>query len=273
MTEISIEIPSNYDPNIIDLLESLRTQSFQDYEVIVATYSSELKDLIKDYDVKIATTIKSGTLYRRAAAHDLSKGKKILMLESSRYLHRDCLLEINRHNQDMMILEEEDVENNLIAKIQNIERSLGVSKIGKLSPETLIIEPRVFAKNIADIVFDKIKLIDPIILKNIQFGDLDIIYYEAFRVSQNLIAIDSPLIYHHTDLTIFELVKKYYRYGQSNRLLKRTPYSGKFKARSHLRPNYGLKESVEVYALWSIKAISFVLGQYISYSPPEKLWK
>ncbi len=54
MVEISIEIVSNYDLRIFSLLESIRKQTFQDYETIVSTDSQELVDLIKSFDIKIA---------------------------------------------------------------------------------------------------------------------------------------------------------------------------------------------------------------------------
>ena len=261
--EISIELPSNYDVRIIDLLESLRIQTFQDYEIIVATYSPALEDLVKNYDVRVVRTIDSGTLFRRIEAHRLARGERIFLLEASRFLNKDCLLEIDRCNNDMIVMEERDVNNNFIAKIQNIERSSAADKLPRISPEQLIVEPRVFSKHILDEVFRKAKLINEQILKKIYFGDLDIIFYEAYNMSQNIGLINRPLVYHYTDENILEFIRKYYNYGRSNKYLRFTPYKGKFKARSHLRPSFGFAETFAIYSLWLVKAMSFAVGQYM----------
>ena len=262
MSEISIEIVTNYDLRIINLLESIREQNFQEYETVVATDSQNLIDLIKEYDVKVVQTISSGTLYRRMKAHKLSKSGKSLLLESSRFLHRNCLAELSQNNHDMVVVEEKDVGNGLIAKLQNVERSSSVHKTAKFSPNLLIVEPRLFSKHILDKAFSKIEDIPTSILLKIQYGDLDIIYHESFKISQDVYMTNFPLIYHHTDENIFELIKKYYNYGKSNKFIKMTKYSENFTFRNHFRPYYGIKESFQIYPLWLVKALSFALGQY-----------
>jgi hypothetical protein len=260
LSEISIEIVTNFDKRILKTLESIRSQTFQDFDVVVATDSPELKDIVKNYNAKIVIVEKSGTLYRRIEAHRNSNGRKSLLLEASRYLDKNCLFEINKHKEDMIIVQERDINDNYIARIQNIERSLNASKLSAISPESLILEPRVYSKGLLDHVYKKAELIKLDILKSIQYGDLDIIYYESYQVTYNIGIINQPIIYHYTDENIKELIRKYYSYGKSNKLLKYTPYNGKFNAKNHLRPNYGLKNNIPVYLLWSIKAISFALG-------------
>ena len=262
MSEISIEIVSNYDTRIIDLLESIRKQTFQEYETIIATDSKKLIDLIKEYDAKIIQTVHSGTLYRRMVAHKSSTGEKSLLLEASRFLYKDCLMELSKNSHHMVVIEEKDVGNSLVARVQNIEKSAYVNKMVKYSPDSLIVEPRMLSKYILDEAFPKIELIPKQILLNIQYGDLDIIYHEAFKISQDVSTTNFPLIYHYTDNNIFELIKKYYSYGRSNRFIKMTNYSKKFTLRNHLRPNYGIKKSLQIYPLWLVKALTFGIGQY-----------
>lgn len=266
MSEISIEIVSNYDPRIINLLESIRQQRFQEYETIVATDSQNLIDLIKEHDVKIIQTVGSGILYRRFKAHELAKSKRSLLLEASRFLHKDCLLELSQINHDMVVVEEKDVGTGFIAKLQNIERSASVHRTVKFSPNLLIVEPRVFSKHILDKAFLEIGKIPQSILLKIHYGDLDIIYHESFKLSQDVSRTYFPLIYHHTDENMFELIKKYYYYGKSNKFIKMTKYSENFTFRNHIRPYYGIRESFKIYPLWLIKAMCFALGQYNPFS-------
>ncbi|MCL4480226.1 MAG: hypothetical protein M1113_01920, partial [Candidatus Thermoplasmatota archaeon] len=228
MTEISIEIVSNFDPRIINLLESIRKQTFQEYEIIVGTNSEELIDLVKNFDTKIAYKENAGVLYRRMIAHKLSRSRKSLLLEATRYLTSDSLFKLSSISHDLVIIEEKDIGDNFIAKVQNIERSANVHKISTFSPDSLIVEPRMFSKYVLDVAFREIEAIPLPILTNMQYGDLDIIYYEAFKISQDIYATNTPLIYHYTDENIFGFIKKYYNYGKSNRYIKMTQYKKKF---------------------------------------------
>ena len=274
MVEISIEIVSNYDLRIFSLLESIRKQTFQDYETIVSTDSQELVDLIKSFDIKIAYRENAGVLYRRMMAHKLSNGKKSLLLEASRFLSLDALYKLSLIDNAMIVVEEKDMGKNFITRVQNIERSANVHKTPTFSPNSLIVEPRVFSKPILDTAFQEIKAIPYPILIKMHYGDLDIIYHEAFKISHDISATVTPLIYHYTDENVFGFIKKYYTYGKSNKYIKMTKYSKKFTLRNHLRPYYGIKESLQIYSLWLIKALAFGLGQFSPFTlntrKPEK---
>ena len=269
MPSISIEIPTNFDKRILDSLESIRSQSFQDYEVIIVTTDENVKELIEGFDVKLLLAPSSGTFLRRIIAHNAAKGDSALLIEASRMLEKNCLRTLSETNHDMLIIEERDIGTKLIAKIQNIEKNFNSSEVQKFSPDSLIAEPRFFNSVILDKVFQKTRLIDKNLLSKIQFGDLDIIYYESYLISKDLHVIKNPLIYHYTDQNIFQLARKYYNYGKSNKVIKSTPYGKIFKSSNHLRPYYGLTNSALVYSLWMIKATSFFSGMYFSRGLPN----
>lgn len=269
MPKITIEIVTNYDPRIKSTLDSIRQQSFQDYEVIISTDDDRIRDIAEDFDVRIITCPASGTLFRRIAAHDKANGDNVLLLEASRFLDRDCLLELIDRKEDMIIIEETDLESTLIAKIQNWERREDIRNAKCFSPEFLVVEPRYFKRQVIDEAYKAAALMNPDTLKWIRWGDLDIIYYEAYRNWKRVGITSRPLIYHYPDKNVRELFLKYYTYGISSKLLKLTPYKGKFRMSYHARPYCGLKKTLAIYALTSLKAVAFIYGNVLPREPQK----
>lgn len=260
MSTISVEVVTNYDKRIDRTLESLRSQTFQDYEIIVVSNDLRVKELISGYDVQYIAAPCKNTLARRIIAHKKSKSNYALLLESSRFLERRCLEVLSKRSDDMIIIEEHDIEKNLIAKIQNIERHGCLDTIKQFSPQVLIAEPRYIKKEVFDQALSQIEKMDQLLVNQIQYGDLDIIYFEAYKNTHNLDVIREPLIFHDSDATIINLIKKYLSYGASNNILRKTPYKSVFKFSNHRRPHFGFLDTALVYSLTCIKALAFVVG-------------
>ena len=264
MSKISVEIVTNYDPKITNTLESLRSQSFQDYNISVASDSPLIKDLVSEFDLKLVVSPNTGTLFRRIISHHNNNSQYAFLLEASRFLEKNCLKTLSSRTEDMVIIEEKDINNGFIAKIQNLERHQNIIKQTNFTPEYLISEPRYFESTLLDNIYKEISTIDHNVLSKIQFGDLDIIYYEGYLRSKSIgILNEEPLILHYTDENLPLLVKKYYAYGKSNKLIRFTKYKSKFKAKQHLRPLTITKESFMIYLLLSVKALSFAAGYYL----------
>ena len=264
MNKISVEIVTNYDPKITNTLESLMSQSFQDFNIIVASESPLIKDLVSEFDLKLYIKPNTGTLLRRIISHHNNNSQYALLMEASRYLEKDCLKTLSSRTEDMVIVEEKDVNKGLIATIQNLERHQNIIQHKNFTPEYLISEPRYYESTLLDDIYKEIYTIDYDILSKIQFGDLDIIYYEGYLRSKSIgILKKEPLIFHYTDENLRLLIKKYYAYGKSNKLIQFTKYKSVFKAKQHLRPFSNPKESFLIYMLLSVKALSFAAGYYL----------
>ncbi len=263
MPEICIEIVTNYDLRLLHLLESLRKQTFQDYEIVISASDLSIKDLVTGFDVKLVVYENTETLYRRMRAHEISTSRKSLLLESSRFLMPNALERLVEAKGDLVIIEERDVGTNLISRIQNIERNKDLLDVKKINPHFLIAEPRYFSSNVLVEAMSRIRKIPVETLKRIQWGDLDIIYSETYKVSQSIEVINIPLISHFSDDTFYSLVKKYYQYGVNSRYLRHTIYKDEFKTRNHYRPYLGPKDTLAVYSLLMVKAISFAIGSYL----------
>lgn len=264
MNKICVEIVTNYDPRITNTLESLRSQTFQDFNISVASDSPLIKDLVSEYDLNLVVRPDTGTLFRRIISHRNNNAQYALLLEASRYLAKDCLEILSSRIEDMVIIEEKDVNNGFIANIQNLERHQNIIKKTNFTPEYLISEPRYFKSTLLDDIYKEISTIDYDVLSKIHFGDLDIIYYEGYLRTKSIGVLNKePLILHYTDENLLLLVKKYHAYGKSNKLIKFTKYKSIFKAKQHLRPLSITKESFMIYLLLSVKAISFATGYYL----------
>jgi hypothetical protein len=235
-------------------------QTNQDYETIVVSSDYRIRDLVSKYDVKFIVAPGKQTLARRIIAHKNSQSSYALLLESSRFLEKDCLEVLSKRLGDMVIVEEHDIDKNIIAKIQNIERHGFFDVIKHFSPEFLIAEPRYIKKEVLDQALLQIERLDQFLVNQIQYGDLDIIYYESYRITHNLDVIRKPLIFHDSDANLLDLIKKYLSYGASNSIIRKTPYKSIFKLSNHWRPHFGFLDTALVYSLTSIKAVAFLVG-------------
>ena len=87
---ISIELSVVSGRYLDDLLESLRKQTFQDYELIIVNSNPDCTDKIRDFGAKEIFR-NTGKLEARKIAHEASKGEFEFLLEETRFLRPDAL--------------------------------------------------------------------------------------------------------------------------------------------------------------------------------------
>lgn len=94
------------------------------------------------------------------------------------------------------------------------------------------------------------------------FYDHELIYYEASRMSGNLLVKKEELFYHRGDEDLRRIARKYHRYGKSLRILKGTPYSFMtFISRKRRTICEGsLGDSLILNLLYLAKALPLALG-------------
>ena len=88
MSKVSIEIPLTWGKYLGEVLEAIRTQTYQDYEVLIASSLRDDRsiDLLKEYGAKI-TYCGPNILEKRYLAHTISTGDISLLLTKALYLH------------------------------------------------------------------------------------------------------------------------------------------------------------------------------------------
>ena len=97
MPNISIEIPVTWGNHLSELLEAIRIQTYQDYEISVATSLPDGKyiDMLRSYGANI---IHSGPnlLEKRYLSHSISRGKFALLLDETRIPEKNLLERITQ---------------------------------------------------------------------------------------------------------------------------------------------------------------------------------
>nr|WP_225968776.1 hypothetical protein [Sulfolobus islandicus] len=83
-------------------------------------------------------------------------------------------------------------------------------------------------------------------------------------LSADVFVIKEELIYHYGDVNLRDIMRKYYRYGKSLRVLKNTPYSFMTSVSRKKRRICvgGLKGRLILYSLYLVRGIPFLVGKF-----------
>lgn len=122
MPKFSIIIPVyNVENYIKKCLDSVFSQSFKDYEVIVVNDGTKdnSMDIVKDYKVKVINQKNQGLSAARNTGVKEAKGDYLLFLDSDDYYEKDLLKEINnslKNNPDVVRFQIQDVKEDKVIK-------------------------------------------------------------------------------------------------------------------------------------------------------------
>ena len=103
MPKFSIIVPVyNVEDYIKECLDSIKNQSFKDYEVIVVNDGTKDKsmDIVKKYDVKIIEQENQGLSVARNNGAKRARGEYILFVDSDDTIEKDLLKELNEATKD-----------------------------------------------------------------------------------------------------------------------------------------------------------------------------
>ena len=122
MPKFSIIIPVyNVENYIKKCLDSVFSQSFKDYEVIVVNDGTKdnSMEIVKDYKVKVINQKNQGLSAARNTGVKEAKGDYLLFLDSDDYYEKDLLKEINnslKNNPDVVRFQIQDVKEDKVIK-------------------------------------------------------------------------------------------------------------------------------------------------------------
>ena len=261
---ISIELSVVSGRYLDELLESLRAQEFQGYELIIVNSNPECTDKIRDFGAKEIFR-STGKLEARKIAHEVSKGEFELLLEETRFLRPDALQNLNNlGNVEMAIINEFEVGNKLINRINRADARLGFEGWEK-GTGTLFVLPRYFRRDVLDFALGAAYAKIPSnIVSKIVASDLEIIYYEAFKKYRNILKVKENLIYKYGERSFRESFRKYFRYGQTQRVLQGTVYDDLLALGMRRRRIVSLRYIPVVLAIYSVRGTAFFIGYYLS---------
>ena len=122
MPKFSIIIPVyNVEKYIKKCLDSVFSQTFDDYEVIVVNDGTKdnSMDIVKDYKVRVINQKNQGLSAARNAGVKDAKGEYLLFLDSDDYYEKDLLKELNKsldNSPDVVRFQIQDVKNEKVIK-------------------------------------------------------------------------------------------------------------------------------------------------------------
>jgi len=261
---ISIEIPITHGKYLRQVLESIREQTYQDYEVIVVNSGrKELSDLVKQFGFKVIEK-EAKLLHARYLAHKESKGDYALILDETRMLEKDTLKTLSSLDYDMVIIGEREIGDSFWVKLAQLDKE-NITYCNPVDPVNGIALPRYFKSEILSKALSSAeeKLREK--FYEVVFRDHDIIFYESSKISNRIYVIREELISHFGDPSLLDVMRKYYRYGKSARVLKNSSYSD-FLARKRVTRRIckgSFWERKSLYLLYLARGIPYLLGYYL----------
>jgi len=166
--------------------------------------------IINDCNIENAKVILENSKMLEAKITGIKNAKfdKILFLDSDQIPQKGLLEELDKRNEDMIIIPEKSYNNNLIGKLLDYQRDY-MFKYSKLNPSPLIsVIPRFYKK---ELMLQAIKNINDFELKNIVQYEDSLLYYEIYKLSKN-IGFSNYYIY-NIDPPLNVFLKKSFNYG------------------------------------------------------------
>ena len=265
---VSVVVPTfNSVKTLAKCLGSIEKQTYNNIEVIVVDSFSQ------DGTIKLARKFNSKVvqtdwklLGSRYLGLKKCNGNVIFLLDSDQILESTLIeraVNLLKTGYDMLCLEEFTFEpNGWIQKLFEADRIL-IHKFAEVNLDPLegVLLARVYRKRILDKVFDSIP---EKLFKNVIAHDHAIIYYEAHKISQK-IGIVPHAIWHIEPNSLWSLVKKNYKYGQTTfNLAKIVRYKNLLKKKVRFRKG-ALKYwrfGLQTYLLLILKGIGYYAGYF-----------
>jgi hypothetical protein len=264
--EFSICIPALNNKHIRECLDSIFASRFQDFEVIINDASDQfyVSDQISDYDVKIIKK-RTRSFESRMVTTRASTGNRIMIFDDTRLVSDSLFDKLIEMPENMIVIAERDMGHSILIKLSNLDKSRLNNDTIKLDPiKNKSVIPRVYKRGILLRAFESINNnLGPEIIKNMVGLDLEIIYYEAFKISHNVGIISTPEILHYGDETLKSVFHKYYKYGFTQRMLRGTIYSELANISGRTRSTYDIGSRILSLPLQVVRGVPFILG-YIS---------
>jgi len=257
----SIQIPALHGKHLREVLESIRSQSLQEYEVVVVNSGGDdISDLIREFGFREIRR-RARLLEARYLANLYSRGEYALLLDETRYLRKDALRMLSSNLHDMVIIGEREVGNSIWTRLAQLDKD---NVMNCNAPEAIrgFALPRLFRRDILSAAMERLRAGLGDVFKEVVFPDHELIYYAASKISGDLFVLKEELIYHRGDEDLRGIARKYHRYGKSLRILKGTPYSFMTSISRKRRTicEGGLGDRLMLNLLYLARALPFALG-------------
>ena len=258
---LSIIIASTSYINLEKCLKSIKEDNV---EVIVNNANEDLNisDLINKYRF-IEINKKTNILESRYITGIMASGEYTIIMDDSRFFAKDFFSRLNLINLDIGVINELEEQNTSYDKL--INRQIKINYNSNIDPKNnMFLLPRIYKTCILQRALKNIKNSLPnTLFKNIKAMDLELIYYEAYEISNNIKRLNDNYIIHASQDIIKE-IKKFYKYGKNTRLLKSTKYAHIGQVNSRIRKPNNIEDIFVLLLVYTIRGIPFLLGYILN---------
>jgi hypothetical protein len=284
---LSVQIPVIWAKRLEEVLISISHGSDEIEIVIVDSTGREIvRELGEKYNAKVVEgSIESfckalkirelnwvgpeperlGLLAARYLAHLNSSGDRALLLDETRLLTKSAINKLNLISDDMAVIPEVEIGEGYWSRMANLDKITVLDQNrDRFEPVYGFILPRFFKSTVLTEAFNVLYSSIPLnVFISIVQLDHQLLYTEAYRISKNVSFVDEPLIRHYGDETLKTLLKKYYRYGKSDRIKTRLPKKYVLDPKKRLRRVHGLHNIVNLLPLYAARGLSYLAGYYL----------
>ncbi len=263
MSKISIEIPLTWGTHLQEQLEAIRKQSYQEYEISIASsiHTGRYEDLIRDYGAKL-TYCGPNILEKRFYAHKFSRGEYSLLLDETRIPKNDLLMKLQAMSEDMIIIDERDIGDGFWVRMANLDKFNSLECNSFLATKGFVL-PRYFRYGLLTEAFDVLKKsLDESVFESVVMEDHQLIYYEASKLSNSIATLKGNYLSHYGDRTLFSILIKYHKYGRKHRILKKTYYQELLSPKNRIRIICS-NNRLGLFIFYLARGIPFLIGYYV----------
>lgn len=266
---ISIELISRGEESLENTLISIKNQDFPDYEIICADSSGkdDVSLLLERYGSKVINLPKNtGFLEARYTAHIHSSGEFSLILDSTRPLASNALsiLHEKYEKYDMVMIRENSLGNGFWVEQARLLKIISENQFYRSYNEALaFLLPRFYKSTLLTKAFDRLRSNIGPLFNDIGYGEHHLIFDECMKVSNNMVLTNEILISHYEDDSLYKIVNKYYRYGSSQKILKKLKNNSPGKLSTHYRKGIGSKNRIKIIPITFARGIPFAIGFFL----------
>jgi hypothetical protein len=264
MPKISIEIPVTWGNHIREQMEAIRNQTYQDYEISVASSVSlkSAEDVLKEYGAKI-THCGPNILEKRYFAHSQTKSEYSLLLDETRIPGPHLLSNLQNMDNDMVIISEKDVGDTFWIKMSNLDKINSV-ECNSFDAYRGYVLPRYIRSFLLTQALEEIKRnLDDITFRSVLMEDHQLIYYEASKLSTSIALLNGKHLFHYGDESLFSILKKYHVYGKGHKILRNTHYEELLSPKKRVR-KICTGNKLGLYIFYLARGLPFLIGYYLA---------
>ncbi|MUN28524.1 glycosyltransferase family 2 protein [Sulfuracidifex metallicus] len=254
--KISVVIPTLNSEKTIGATVKSALQ-FASEVIVVDSFSTDRTVEIAEKEGAKVFQVKGSRLIARIEGVKIAKGDYVVNLDSDMYFSEN----FKGFEEKVIALGEITVGKGIVHKLMSIDREMTHRKwADNLSVGNGSIIPRMYDRQLLLKAYEQIP--ENLRSKLDAFED-SVIYYNVMKLYKDgKVQFIPNAVYHGEDDSLWNFMRKWYKYGKNAKLLRGTEYE-RFIYERRTRPGLSLGEKVKLLPLMVIKGVPFALGYYL----------